>query len=691
MKRALALGLILALLAGCVSVRRDFPTPTVEQMAETPAAPVEVAPTTTPVTLDELRSATPRVTMMPEATPTLAVTRLPVLLPTQADLGIVPMLVPTATHTPLPLPQPVIKRFLTPDVSVDALALVTRSAEVTLEWMVQNRAPGTNLVFEQVFPDGRVFNVERPRHFTAVPSEGRGTVAPFLPGGDARAITLRLRVIDTARRTTLTQAELRLSVVPLPEGPYETASGEACFQQPNLPSSGLSVGTRGVVSQEVLAGLPLTAISGVGGRVTGNLGRGETFTVVGGPFCFRVPESAIRFRQWEVRAEGSGQQGWAVEYSGTFTDYRTYLFPVRDVVIYPPDRCYAAPFLPDRGIRVGRGAVLAEGMAYGLSVFDKTGEHSDKRIIGDLPPDEIFTVIDGPHCYRIEPLPQTALGQRQWQVRSEVSGLTGWVYEYANERMPYILPAADGAASFEIRQFDVQPRTVRAGDPVTITWEVTGVNGVDVLMWHAALPTRYVSLAGSGVLLPLSGSLTVNAPEEVTHARFSLFGADSGGENGIEIAITCRYPWFQAGDAQPFCPSGPAQTYQAAYQPFEKGYMLWFDDQIWAVWGGSGAIYPDQWAGGDVVWNEPPPEGRVQPVRGFGTLWTTDENVRMLLGWATAPEQGYTLQIQQTAPIYRAGLRGSYRASDVIISLPDGGLLQVTRSGDHFSPRNPNS
>lgn len=708
MKTLRVLMLVFVIMLAACTGAGPAPTtpPTLGAVSDLGDATTIPLPTNTPVSLGSLQTsaALQPTTAVPSATvtATLLPTDTRILLPTVADIGIVATAVPTATltptitptplptNTPLPTPLPAITRFLAQTTSVDALPLAMRLSEVSLSWAVQNRSPGTNLVFEQVFPDGRRFNVEKPRNFTAVPAEGSGSVVPFLPGGDARSITLRLRVEETATRTTLAQADLTVPVNRLPDSGFVTGSGEACFQQPYIPNSGFAVGIRGTVGQDIPAGVPLTAISGVGGQVTGSMVRGETFVIAGGPVCFRPPGSTTNYRQWQVRSELTGQQGWALEYRGSFTSYRSYLFPFRQYVVYDAAQCYSAPFLPDRGVRVGRGVALPPEMDYGLSVSSNTGDRGDPGYLEDLMPGEVITVLEGPYCFRFEPMPQTALGQRQWRVRSESTGLTGWVYEYSNERQQYIVPVADtgGEGPFEIQQFDVQPRAVTEGQPVTLTWEVTGVNGVDLVMWHDGLPADHVSLSGSGALLPLSGSLTVNAPEDVTSVRFSVFGANTGGYDGITVDITCRYPWFAATGAQAFCPNGAAQTHEAAYQPFENGYMVWFDDQIWAVWGGSnGAIYPDSWGGGDVVYPEAPPDGKLQPVRGFGTLWVSDANVRGLLGWATGPEQSYTLQIQQSDSIHRPGPRGGYNAADVLLSLPGGDLLAVTRSGNSFAAR----
>lgn len=645
-------------------------------------------PTNTPLSLAALRaSPTATRTALPTATPPPTLTpTLPGLIPTIVDLGIIATPIPSATFTPSPtstLVPPVITRFTTDTIGVDALDLALGREEVTLNWRVDNRAPGTNLVFEQVFPDGRTFNVERPRHFVEVPSEGSGSVIPILPGGDATEIRLQLRVIAMSTGATLARAELRVPVNPLPLGGFATASGDACYQPPYIPSTGVQIGARGIVSQQLPAGLPMTAISGVGGRVMGYLPRGETFVVLEGPFCYRAPGSSEGHRQWRVRVERSGLEGWIHEYSGTFTDYRLYFGVFRGYRIYDPAQCYSAPFLPDRGIRVGFGARLSDTMQYGLSLMGDTADKpGGSQTTGSLQAGETFTVIEGPYCLRIEPATQEMLGHRQWKVRSEVSGAVGWVYEYSDERLAYIVPVGEAPGGLVIHTFDVQPRTVAAGGPLTLTWEVSGVNGVSLWMWHEALPTRRVSLSGTGTLLPLSGSLTISAPTEVTSARFTIFGQDGTGQEGIPVTITCTYPWFAAGERQTFCPNAPARLAQAAYQPFERGLMIWFEGRVW--WldaNGNGRIDPDRWAGGDVVYSETPPQGLFQPIRGFGTLWVADAGVRSALGWATAPEQGYTIQVQETNDFARPGQRGSYYASEVVLTLPDGRVLSLTRIG----------
>ncbi|MCZ0937681.1 MAG: PA14 domain-containing protein [Caldilineaceae bacterium] len=101
------------------------------------------------------------------------------------------------------------------------------------------------------------------------------------------------------------------------------------------------------------------------------------------------------------------------------------------------------------------------------------------------------------------------------------------------------------------------------------------------------------------------------------------------------------------------CASAEASTVWAAWQPFEKGNMIWRqnDDAVY--------VYADDgnWARYDDDWNDQslsnnrgtPPTGLKSPVRGFGYLWETNDDVFGDLGWATADEKGFCARVQQFA------------------------------------------
>jgi hypothetical protein len=89
-----------------------------------------------------------------------------------------------------------------------------------------------------------------------------------------------------------------------------------------------------------------------------------------------------------------------------------------------------------------------------------------------------------------------------------------------------------------------------------------------------------------------------------------------------------------------------------AEQLFERGRMYYIQplEQIWVLIhddndGRSGvwAIYEDTWRDGlpEIDPSIEPPEGFLQPIRGFGKLWRENTMVRDELGWALDDEYGF--------------------------------------------------
>lgn len=105
------------------------------------------------------------------------------------------------------------------------------------------------------------------------------------------------------------------------------------------------------------------------------------------------------------------------------------------------------------------------------------------------------------------------------------------------------------------------------------------------------------------------------------------------------------------------CPLDQANRVNNAFQPYEQGAMIWVADSLGASGGGGiYAIYnngtyqrfSDTWADGidPVSTGLTPPEGRIEPIRGFGKVWRESGNVRDSLGWATDGEQGGEAVVQ---------------------------------------------
>ncbi|MGB7341007.1 MAG: hypothetical protein WBC91_19080 [Phototrophicaceae bacterium] len=89
-----------------------------------------------------------------------------------------------------------------------------------------------------------------------------------------------------------------------------------------------------------------------------------------------------------------------------------------------------------------------------------------------------------------------------------------------------------------------------------------------------------------------------------------------------------------------------------AEQDFQNGKMFWLQpiDQIWVattndageqLWINRDDIFEDGMVENDPQLT-PPAQGLFQPIRGFGFLWRTEENLQTTLGWATGDEFGHT-------------------------------------------------
>lgn len=117
----------------------------------------------------------------------------------------------------------------------------------------------------------------------------------------------------------------------------------------------------------------------------------------------------------------------------------------------------------------------------------------------------------------------------------------------------------------------------------------------------------------------------------------------------------CEFEYFFE-PAPDTCPAAPPASSAAAEQPFEGGVLIWLE-----LTGSIIVLHDDgRWQRFDDTWTEEqpesdpslvPPDGRFQPIRGFGKVWRERPEVRDALGWALGVELGFesTLQDQATA------------------------------------------
>jgi hypothetical protein len=118
------------------------------------------------------------------------------------------------------------------------------------------------------------------------------------------------------------------------------------------------------------------------------------------------------------------------------------------------------------------------------------------------------------------------------------------------------------------------------------------------------------------------------------------------------------------------CALNNAISFSSALQNFQQGQMLWVQGPPMVIYllypNGSYRRMDDTWVSGvdPESGGETPPAGLLEPVRGFGKVWRTYQDVRASFGWATASEVGGQSSAQQFT-------RG------VMISLPQQGQILV--------------
>lgn len=217
---------------------------------------------------------------------------------------------------------PAITSFTAGATSVDVNQLALRTARIPVSWAVESRPDDTNLVFEQVFADGRAVNVELPRPNPWVPSSGNGVAAPVLEPG-ATNVTLRVRLINWTTKATLLQRELTLPINGNTNNvPSYVVDPAWCYTEPFRPSNGLTVGKRGYVTDLVPSeGLRLFSSQYGSGIPLGFVAAESAVDVLEGPFCYRLnfaTNNQSVFRLWRVRSIAQPNlEGWANEYVST--------------------------------------------------------------------------------------------------------------------------------------------------------------------------------------------------------------------------------------------------------------------------------------------------------------------------------------------------------------------------------------
>ncbi len=117
---------------------------------------------------------------------------------------------------------------------------------------------------------------------------------------------------------------------------------------------------------------------------------------------------------------------------------------------------------------------------------------------------------------------------------------------------------------------------------------------------------------------------------------------------GLPVDAQLAEAWSQAEHG---CALGPSFVTWASYTPYERGFVVWREDnrKIYGYFDGNG------WLAVDDVWDgsstppsrgSPPAGGLQAPIRGTGWIWHTNDAFYHNLGWATADQSGFCAIVQ---------------------------------------------
>ena len=224
----------------------------------------------------------------------------------------------------------------------------------------------------------------------------------------------------------------------------------------------------------------------------------------------------------------------------------------------------------------------------------------------------------------------------------------------------------------QILSFTASPDPVERGGLLTLSWNAPGAARVGITRLSEE---GDIFLATEALDLPARGSISLRVPQEyIKSVKYVLGARDADGtlhHAYVTAGVLCPYNEHFA----PRCPLTQDSVW-AAYEPFERGHMVWRSDtrEIYILYDdGSYKAYEDTWQEGDPV-DIPgtPPPGLLAPVRGFGNLYANQPHLQEKLGWATAEEVGYMMAVE-TIP----GGSGRYPGVSIFFTLPDGPVISL--------------
>jgi LysM repeat protein len=236
------------------------------------------------------------------------------------------------------------------------------------------------------------------------------------------------------------------------------------------------------------------------------------------------------------------------------------------------------------------------------------------------------------------------------------------------------MPPAPNSIGVRYFQADVTD-LAEGGKRIVFRWDSFGATrGViysgtaeRFIPWWPVEASGELTVELAGTIFP-DPRMTLQVVNEASQAESNFF---------INLDWPCAHDYFFA-PAPERCPSAAPLVTDGAFQPFERGFMIWLPAQdfieptIYVFFDdGRVSLVRDRWSP-DLPDEDPdlsPPDGLYQPVRGFGLAWREEPGLRESLGWATAPESNYEVTYQGQA---RESIPGIY-----YMRAPDGRILHV--------------
>lgn len=127
------------------------------------------------------------------------------------------------------------------------------------------------------------------------------------------------------------------------------------------------------------------------------------------------------------------------------------------------------------------------------------------------------------------------------------------------------------------------------------------------------------------------------------------------------------------------CPTDQASIVWSSWTPYERGMMMWRNDtnHVYGLFNsGWWQAVPDVWDGQSPTPSRgAPPPGLLEPIRGTGHIWGTNDTFFRELGWARAEQKGFCALVQSFE-------RGFLLRSSTVASCKDN--LFNHAQGGHF-------